>query len=95
MVNVINNSKNIFEKALIAHFMISYVQPYADGNKRTSRMLTNAIFLAHDLYPLSYRSVNEDDFKKALILFYEQGSIYEIKKLFIEQIKFANETYFR
>lgn len=94
-VNVINNSKDIFEKALISHFMISYVQPYADGNKRTSRMLTNAILLAYDLYPLSYRSVNEDDFKKALILFYEQGSIYEIKKLFIEQMKFANETYFR
>lgn len=94
-VNVINNSKDIFEKALISHFMISYVQPYTDGNKRTSRMLTNAILLAYDLYPLSYRSVNEDDFKKALILFYEQGSIYEIKKLFIEQIKFANETYFR
>ena len=94
-VNIINNTKNIFEKALIAHFMISYIQPYADGNKRTSRMLTNAILLAYDLYPLSYRSVNEDDFKKALILFYEQGSIYEIKKLFIEQIKFANETYFR
>ena len=94
-VNMINNTKNIFEKALIAHFMISYIQPYADGNKRTSRMLTNAILLAYDLYPLSYRSVNEDDLKKALILFYEQGSIYEIKKLFIEQIKFANETYFR
>ena len=94
-INVINNSKDIFEKALISHFMISYVQPYTDGNKRTSRMLTNAILLAYDLYPLSYRSVNEDDFKKALILFYEQGSIYEIKKLFIEQVKFANETYFR
>lgn len=94
-INIVNNKKNIFEKALIAHFMISYIQPYADGNKRTSRMLTNAILLSYDLYPLSYRSVNEDDFKKALILFYEQGSIYEIKRLFIEQIKFANETYFR
>lgn len=94
-VIIINKVENIFEKALIAHFMISYIQPYADGNKRTARMLTNAILLAYDRYPLSYRSVNEDEFKKALILFYEQGSIYEIKKLFIEQLKFANETYFR
>jgi len=95
IVVIINKNENIFEKSLIAHFMISYIQPYSDGNKRTARMLTNAIFLADDLYPLSYRSVNEDEFKKALILFYEQGSIYKIKKLFIEQLKFANETYFR
>ena len=94
-VNVVNRTKSPFEKALIVHFMTPYIQPYADGNKRTARMLTNAILLAYDLYPLSYRSVDEDEFKKALVLFYEQESIYEIKKLFIEQIKFANETYFR
>lgn len=94
-VAIINKAKNAFEKALIAHFMIAYIQPYTDGNKRTARMLTNGILLASDLYPLSYRSVDEDSFKKALILFYEQGSIYEIKQLFIEQVKFANETYFR
>ena len=92
---IINKTKNPFEKALIAQFMIAYIQPYADGNKRTARMFTNAILLAHDLYPLSYRSVDEDGFKQALILFYEQGSICEIKKLFIEQVIFANGTYFR
>lgn len=94
-IAIINKTKNPFEKALIAHFMIAYVQPYADGNKRTARMFTNAILLAHDLYPLSYRSVDEDKFKKALILFYEQGSLCSIKQLFIEQVKFANGTYFR
>lgn len=92
---VVNKTHNPFEKALIPHCMIAYIQPYADGNKRTARMITNAILLAHDLYPISYRSVNEDVFKKALILFYEQGTICEIKRLFIEQILFANETYFR
>ncbi len=94
-VGKINETKNPFEKALIVHFMVPYIQPYVDGNKRTARMLTNAILLAFDLYPLSYRSIDEDEFKKALILFYEQESICGIKKLFIEQIKFANETYFR
>lgn len=95
VVNVVNKTKSPFEKALIVHFMIPYIQPYADGNKRTARMLTNAILLAYDYYPLSYRSVDEEEFKKALILFYEQESVCGIKKLLIEQIKFANETYFR
>jgi fido (protein-threonine AMPylation protein) len=94
-ITMINKTKDAFEKAFIAHVMIAYIQPYADGNKRTARMLTNAILLANDLYPLSYRSVDEDVFKKALIVYYEQGSICEIKRLFIEQVQFANETYFR
>jgi len=75
------------EKALIAGTMLSYIQPFADGNKRTSRMLANAILLAWDFYPLSYRSVNEDEYKKALILFYEQNSIYKLKDIFIDQYK--------
>ncbi len=95
IISIINKTKNIFEKAFIAHIVIAYIQPFADGNKRTARMITNAILLSHDLYPLSYRSVDVDVFKKALILFYEQGSICEMKRLFIEQVIFANETYFR
>jgi len=83
------------EKALIAGIMLSYIQPFADGNKRTSRMLANAILIAQNFYPLSYRSVNEDEYKKALILFYEQNSIYQLKNIFIDQYKFALQTYFR
>ncbi len=94
-IKVINKTVNPFEKALIAHFMIPYLQPYSDGNKRTGRMLTNAILLAYDLYPISYRSVDEEEFKKALILFYEQLSIIHVKRLFIEQIIFANGNYFK
>lgn len=94
-ISIINRTKNIFEKAFIALVVIAYIQPFADGNKRTARMITNAIFLSHDLYPLSYRSVDVEVFKEALILFYEQGSICEMKRIFIEQVVFANETYFR
>lgn len=93
-VIAINKTKSPFEKALIAGPFISYIQPYIDGNKRTSRMLTSAILLAHDLYPLSYRSVDPEEYKKALLLFYEQGSMYHIKRIFIDQFIFANQTYF-
>lgn len=91
----VNNSKDVLIKALIANIMISYIQPFSDGNKRTGRMLGNAILLAYDYYPLSYRSIDEDEFKKALILFYEQGSLFHLKRLFIDQLIFAYETYFQ
>jgi Fic family protein len=96
--NLIATLKKIIfplEQALVAGAMISYIQPFADGNKRTSRMLANAILLAHDFYPLSYRSVDEVTYKKALILFYEQNSIYHVKKIFIDQYNFALEAYFK
>lgn len=92
--DAINKVQYPLEKALIANSMISYIQPFVDGNKRTGRMLTNAILLAHDFFPLSYRSVDEDVYKKALILFYEQGSIYTLKELLVSQYQFALDTYF-
>jgi len=94
LVSSINSSTSPLEKALIASAMISYIQPFSDGNKRTGRMLGNAILLAHDYYPLSYRSVDEDVYKKALILFYEQGSLICLKEIFISQYQFALDTYF-
>jgi len=95
LVEVLKKTTFPLEKALIAGVMLAYIQPFADGNKRTSRMLANAILLAQDFYPLSYRSVDESTYKKALILFYEQNSIYALKNIFIEQYKFALQTYFR
>lgn len=95
LIELLNSTESVLDKSLIANSMVSYIQPFSDGNKRTGRMLTNAILLAYDYFPLSYRSIDEDEFKKALILFYEQGSIFHLKRLFIEQLVFANDTYFK
>lgn len=94
-IKAINLSDYPLEKALIAIIFISYIQIFTDGNKRTSRMLANAILLAYDFYPLSYRSVDETIFKEALILFYEQHSIVTFKKILLDQYRFALETYFK
>ena len=75
MTNLINHKSNFFEKAFIALLMISYIQGFEDGNKRTARMLTNAILLAHNSIPLSYRWVDIVASKKATILFYEQNNL--------------------
>ncbi|GAB7140540.1 hypothetical protein RsTz2092_04900 [Deferribacterales bacterium RsTz2092] len=94
MVAVVNATENPVEKALIAVSMLSYIQPFMDGNKRTSRILGNAILLAHDYCPLSYRSVDESEYKKGILLFYEQNSIHYFKQLFIAQFNQAAERYF-
>ncbi|MEK7165984.1 MAG: Fic family protein [Patescibacteria group bacterium] len=83
------------QQALIFLAVISYLQPFTDGNKRTSRMVSNAILLADGYCPLSYRSVDEVEYKKALIIFYEQNNIFHLKRLFLEQQQFAIDNYFR
>lgn len=93
-VEVINNLKNPFSKAITAVLMVSYIQPFEDGNKRTARLLGNALLLAHNACPLSFRSINEADYKKATILFYEQNTARFFKELFIQQFEFAVNNYF-
>lgn len=94
LIEKINSITNPVEKALITVIMISYIQPFEDGNKRTGRILANAILYAHDYCPLSYRSVNETEYKKAVILFYENNSLDYFKELFINQFNFAVDKYF-
>ena len=94
LVKILNNLDNPMEKAMVAVLMISYIQPFEDGNKRTSRILGNALLLAADYCPLSYRTVSEEEYKKAILLFYEQNSAYYFKQIFIEQFKFAVNNYF-
>ena len=94
LINAINSIDNVVEKALITVIMISYIQPFEDGNKRTGRILANAILFANGYCPLSYRSISETEYKKAVVIFYENNSINYFKELFINQYKFAVEKYF-
>ena len=91
---LINKQKSPFAKALIAMLMLSYIQPFEDGNKRASRLIGNALLLAHNTCPLSFRSIDELEYKKAVLLFYEQNNFKYFKELFINQFKFAVENYF-
>ncbi len=92
--NLINAKTNIFEKALLILVLISYIQPFADGNKRTARIVSNAILMNAKYCPLSFRTVDSIDYKKAMLLFYEQNNIFNFKKIFIDQFEFAVKTYF-
>lgn len=82
-----------YGKALIVLLGLAYIQPFEDGNKRTARLTANAILLAYDLAPLSYRSVDEKDYRDATLTFYELNSIMPLKKIFVEQYDFAAKNY--
>lgn len=94
MCDLVNSKSDIFEKALLALVLISYIQGFMDGNKRTARITSNALLIAHDHCPISFRTVDSIDYKKAMLVFYEQNNITAFKRIFIDQFEFAVNTYF-
>ncbi|MBN8719427.1 MAG: Fic family protein [Sediminibacterium magnilacihabitans] len=94
MCMLINKKEDVFDKSLLALTLLSYIQAFADGNKRTARIVSNAILIAHRHCPLSFRTVDPIDYKKAMLIFYEQNNIHAFKEIFITQYEFAVNTYF-
>ena len=94
MCKVINEKDEVFEKALLALVLLSYIQPFVDGNKRTARIVSNAILINNQHCPISFRTVDSIVYKKAMLVFYEQNNISAIKNIFIGQFEFAVKTYF-
>lgn len=94
MCQLVNQQENVFAKALLVLVLISYIQAFADGNKRTARIISNAILLNFNYCPISFRTIDSIEYKKAMLIFYEQNNITPFKKIFINQFEFAVNTYF-
>lgn len=91
--SAVSRTQTPYGKALVALLGISYLQPFEDGNKRTSRFMANALLMAYGHAPLSYRSVDEKEYREAMLVFYEVNSLTPFKKIFIAQYDFAARHY--
>ena len=91
---LVNVKDNVFEKAILTLVLLSYIQAFVDGNERTARITSNAILIANGYCPISFRTVESIDYKKAMLMFYEQNNIAAYKKIFIEQFLIAVKTNF-
>lgn len=93
LATAVARMKTPYEKALMAWVGISYIQPFEDGNKRTARLMANALLLANNLAPLSYRSIEEKEYREAGLVFYELNSMMPFKNIFARQYEFAAKNY--
>lgn len=94
LFSFIANTTSPVEKAIIALAGIAYIQPFADGNKRVSRHFANFILHSYGLPPVAWRTVNEIEYKKAMIAFYELGNIEPIKVMWITHYVETANTFF-
>lgn len=64
--------KNPIESAFFLWVNIAYLQPFADGNKRTSRLSSNLPLLISNCAPLSFIDVTQSDYANAMLGVYEE-----------------------
>lgn len=93
LCGLVNKMENVYSSALALLVGLSYIQPFEDGNKRTARLLCNAVLLAKNCAPLSYRSIDENTYKKSILAFYEENSLLPMKEIFMEQYLFSTQNY--
>ena len=66
---------NPLERAVYIHCNIAKLQPFIDGNKRTSRMMESIVLMNADIIPVySSRDADILNYRKGLIAFYETGN---------------------
>ena len=91
---LINETNDPYLKAMFVSLLIAYIQPFEDGNKRTSRVLTNAILYSFNLPLLSYRNTNIENYRNSISSFHELNSLFLFKKIFLDQVEFFSIGYF-
>lgn len=60
-----------FEQSAFLLMHISYLQAFADVNKRTARLAANIPLIKNNLVPLAFNDVSIDDYVSAMIAVYE------------------------
>lgn len=79
---LLREEKNAFVRAVLGHFMFTFIHPYMDGNGRIGRFLMNAMLISGDLPWAVIRSTERSSYMDAL----EQASNNHNIKPFAELV---------
>ncbi len=87
ILDIINKLNNPYVKSLFALSLIPYLQFFVDGNKRTGRMLANAILICNKNIGFSLRKTDMRKLALAYLSFYEFNSIKALSKILLTEIR--------
>jgi len=85
--------RNPIEGAFFLWVNIAYLQPFADGNKRTSRLSSNMPLMLANCAPLSFLGVEQADYAKAMMGVYERLDTTVAAELFSWTYRRSIEKY--
>lgn len=78
---IIGKQTDPYVKSLLALSLVPYLQIFEDGNKRTGRMLANALLIATMNRGFSLRGVDARELALAYLSFYELNSVRSLRSI--------------
>lgn len=88
---IISSIKNPALRALLAFALVPYLQAFEDGNKRTGRMLANAILISSLSRGISLRNITARQLALAYLTFYEFNSLHDLSRLLASELQHSNQ----
>jgi hypothetical protein len=82
-----------FERSFFAMVHIPYLQPFADVNKRTSRLAANIPLIADNLCPLSFVGVPEQAYVEGTIAVYEHKNVALLRDVYVDAYRRSCEQF--
>lgn len=82
-----------FEQAFFMLVHVPYLQPFADINKRTSRLIANLPLFRANLCPLTFVDVPEAAYSRAILGVYELTRVELLRDLFVWAYERSTQEY--
>lgn len=82
-----------FEQSFFILVHVPYLQPFADVNKRTSRLAANLPLLQHNLQPLSFVDLPREAYTSATLGLYELRRVEALRDVYLWAYQRSAERY--
>lgn len=88
-----NRIADPFEQSFFVMVHLPYLQPFADVNKRTSRLAANLPLIRANLCPLTFLDVSEQAYSRAILGLYELTRVELLRDLYVWAYERSTQEY--
>lgn len=93
LLDKINQITDPFEQSFFVMVHLPYLQPFADINKRTSRLAANLPLFRTNLCPLTFLDVSEHAYSRAILGLYEMTRVELLRDVYVWAYERSTQEY--
>ncbi|MDP2828368.1 MAG: Fic family protein [Sulfuricellaceae bacterium] len=93
LLDKVNQIADPFEQSFFVMVHLPYLQPFADINKRTSRLAANLPLFRANLCPLTFLDVPEHAYSRAILGLYEMTRVELLRDLYVWAYERSTQEY--
>lgn len=93
LIEKVNQIAEPLEQSFFMMVHLPYLQPFADINKRTSRLAANLPLFRENLCPLTFLDVSEKAYSRAMLGIYEMTRVELLRDLYVWAYERSTQEY--